>query len=364
MTRRIPRTASSTRSAAVSTVEPIGVDDEFGSGAVQRLALGEQAVHRRHRIAVEQRAVLAARRPLGEHRRVGAAATRRRRPIAPAASRFSSCSSTPPAAAMTSGSGDARASRRAAVSSFRNAPSPSASQISRTVRPVRASISSSESTSGRPSRAASAPPHRGLAGAHHPDEHEMVHRRAHGEQRRPERGGVADELGDRVAAELALRLSGQHEGDHRLGDHAHRRHRGDVGALLERHRRLLGGGVDGLQHRHVERGQRLHRRPQRRSAHPSTSHPRCRRRGWCHGDTGRQSRPSGWRRGPRSPAGRRRRTRRRARPPSQPGCSSRPGPGGRRACGPSGRGCRARPARRRPAPRRRRPANRRPLPPP
>ena len=38
-----------------------------------------------------------------------------------------------------------------------------------------------------------------------------------------------------------------------------RRHRGDVGALLERDRLFLGLDVDGLQHRPVERRQRLHR---------------------------------------------------------------------------------------------------------
>ena len=43
-----------------------------GSFPVQRLALGEQPAHRGIGIAVEQRAVLAARRPLGEHRRIGA----------------------------------------------------------------------------------------------------------------------------------------------------------------------------------------------------------------------------------------------------------------------------------------------------
>ena len=55
-------------------------------------------------------------------------------------------------------------------------------------------------------------------------------------QRRAEGVGVADELVDGVAAELAQRLGGEDEGDHRLGDDAHRRHGGDVGALLERQR--------------------------------------------------------------------------------------------------------------------------------
>ena len=53
----------------------------------------------------------------------------------------------------------------------------------------------------------------------------------------------------RVAAELAGGLVGEHERHHRLGHHAEGGHGGDVGALLERHRLLLGGRVDGLERR-------------------------------------------------------------------------------------------------------------------
>ena len=104
---------------------------------------------------------------------------------------------------------------------------------------------------------------RRLAGAHHPDEDDVAIAAAAAVTGSVARNASAlrTQLVDRVAAELALRLGGQHEGDHRLGDDAHRRHRGDVGALLERHRRLLRRRVDRLQHRHVERRQRLHRGP-------------------------------------------------------------------------------------------------------
>ena len=43
---------------------------------------------------------------------------------------------------------------------------------------------------------------------------------------------VADQLHHRVAAELAQHLVGQHQRHHGLGHHAHGRHGGDVGALL------------------------------------------------------------------------------------------------------------------------------------
>src|SRR3546814_2601289 len=56
---------------------------------------------------------------------------------------------------------------------------------------------------------------------------------------------IADELVEGVAAELAHRLRRQHEGDHRLAHHPHRGPGGDVGALLEAHRPLLGAHVDG-----------------------------------------------------------------------------------------------------------------------
>jgi hypothetical protein len=81
---------------------------------------------------------------------------------------------------------------------------------------------------------------------------------------------VAHELLERVAAELAGGLVGEHQRGHGLGDDARRGHRGDVGALLEGDRLLLGGGVDGLQHRAVERGQRLHRHP--RDQQPTGGH--------------------------------------------------------------------------------------------
>ena len=51
---------------------------------------------------------------------------------------------------------------------------------------------------------------------------------------------------------------GEHERHHRLGNDAHRRHGGDVGALLERHRLFLRDDVDGLEHRPVQRRERLH----------------------------------------------------------------------------------------------------------
>ncbi len=108
------------------------------------------------------------------------------------------------AAAITDASGSASASTSVSVSSARNAASPSLAQISRTVRPVRASIISSESNSGRPSSAATHASHGRLAHAHHADEHEVRSR-----QRGRERLGVADELVEGVAAELALRLGRQ-----------------------------------------------------------------------------------------------------------------------------------------------------------
>ena len=70
---------------------------------------------------------------------------------------------------------------------------------------------------------------------------------------------VAHELVERVAAELAQRLRREHERDHRLRDDARGRDRGDVGAFLERDRLFLRLDVDGLQHRTVQRGERLHR---------------------------------------------------------------------------------------------------------
>ena len=72
--------------------------------------------------------------------------------------RFSGLISTPPAAAITSGSLSSSASTSAAVSRTRNAGSPSVSKICCTVRPVRASMSSSESTIRRPRRAATSRP--------------------------------------------------------------------------------------------------------------------------------------------------------------------------------------------------------------
>ena len=80
-------------------------------------------------------------------------------------------------------------------------------------------------------------------------------------------------------AELAQGLGGQHQRHHRLGHHAHGRHRGDVGALLEGDRRLLGHHVDRLEHGPVEGGQRLHGHPGHEQAHRSRCRPRCRRPG-------------------------------------------------------------------------------------
>ena len=80
-------------------------------------------------------------------------------------------------------------------------------------------------------------------------------------------------------AELAQRLSGQHERRHRLGDDAHGRHRRHVGALPEADGRLLGHDVDGLEDGPVERGQWLHGHAGRRAGRRWRCRPRCRRHG-------------------------------------------------------------------------------------
>ena len=69
--------------------------------------------------------------------------------LSASAQRLAPASTTPPAAATTAGSSSPRMAIRVAVSIARNAASPSDTQISRTVRPVRSSMSSSESSNGR-----------------------------------------------------------------------------------------------------------------------------------------------------------------------------------------------------------------------
>ena len=108
---------------------------------------------------------------------------------------------------------------------------------------------------------------------------------------------------------------GEHERDHRLGDDAHRRDRRDVGAFLERHARLLRRGVDGLERRAVERGERLHRGTA--TSELAVGHAALEPTGEC-----AEPRvalvfgsPTGSRRGPRCRAGRRPRNRHRSRRP-------------------------------------------------
>ena len=75
---------------------------------------------------------------------------------------------------------------------------------------------------------------------------------------------VATGLGQRVAAELLQRGTRQYQRHHRLDHHAGSGHRAHVGALVDRHRFLAGGHVDGGQRARHGRD-RLHRRadPQR-----------------------------------------------------------------------------------------------------
>ena len=89
-------------------------------------------------------------------------------------------------------------------------------------------------------------------------------------------GVVAGELGDGVAPELAERLGREHERDHRLGDDARRRHRGDVGALLEGDGLLLGLGVDRAQRRAGSGWPAASSRPGPRAGRRWSSRPRCR----------------------------------------------------------------------------------------
>ena len=95
-----------------------------------------------------------------------------------------------------------------------------------------------------------------------------------------------------------------------------------------------------LQHRAVERGQRLHR--DAGDEQPAGGHPALGAAGTASSRacTRRRRRPRGSRRGPRCRARPRPRSRRRSRRPSSPGCSSAPGRAGRRSCGPSARASR------------------------
>ena len=130
------------------------VDEHDGVGhlAVQRGALGEHpsAAWRpdRRRAAADGRRCAPA-RPASPGRRTA-------RPPS-TASRAARCgcaptSTTPPAAAITTGCCSVSASSSASVSRARNAASPSVAKISRTVRPVRASITRSLSSTCRPRR--------------------------------------------------------------------------------------------------------------------------------------------------------------------------------------------------------------------
>src|SRR5690606_222837 len=130
-------------------------------------------------------------------------------------------------------------------SASRNASSPSLNQ-SATDRPVRASNSTSPSAKRTPNSLATFLPTvvlpdpmrptrtmRGPWGAASGTDRT-------GSQRVEEGPVVAHELFDRIAAELAGGLVRQHESDHVLGHHATGGDGGDIGALLERHPRLLG----------------------------------------------------------------------------------------------------------------------------
>ena len=165
-----------------------------------------------------------------------------------------------------------------------------------------------------------------LPRAHHADEHargdRVIGRRSSQATATDRPSALRDQLVHRVAAELALRLVGQHQRHHRLGHHAHGRHGGDVGALLEarpsppwsRCRRSSASGrfrvASGFMAARTTSSSPVDMPPSMPPASvrlAAVARPR------------RRPRRSG--RGPRCPAGRRPRSRRRSRRPSPPGCS-------------------------------------------
>ena len=216
-------------------------------------------------------------------------------------------------------SGDAHASATVSRSSSRNRASPWRSKISATDMPVVATTMSSVSTKARSRICAHRCPTVVFPAPMSPTSTRCLPRHVSGGT--DVRGVVARELFDGVAAELARRLAREHERDHRLGHHTRSRDRGHVGALLERDRLFLGLGVDGAQHRPVERGQAASSRRAPRAEPPVVMPPSVPPARVPPARTPRRRRPRGSRRATRCRAARRPRSRHRSPRPSSPGCS-------------------------------------------
>ncbi len=180
---------------------------------------------------------------------------------------------------------------------------------------------------------------------------------------------VPSHLAQRIPAELLQHGVGQHQGRHRLGDHAERRHRGDVGPLAlgvgrvrREARSTVGSGdisveigfIATADHERLPRGD-ARPRGHRRCCSAGGSRPGNRR-----GVGGAGPRPGRSGRGPGPGTPRRLEAEADLDSPSRPGWTSAGRPAGRRACDPSSRDCRARRRHREPRPRPRRRGCRRP----
>ena len=146
-------------------------------------------------------------------------------PASRSARRLSGSRTVPPPHAITSGSGEAHTSATTARSISRKRGSPSRAKMPRTLSPARLVTRSSVSTKARPRRRAHSSPTVVLPAPINPIRTRcrvlivsVVVASAWSGERRAVRVVVAHELAKRVAAELAQRLRGEHQGDHRFGD--------------------------------------------------------------------------------------------------------------------------------------------------
>ena len=235
----------------------------------QRLAtrrlIGQERLARR---AVGRPVVVGRVEPRRPARRAARGARRPRRPCPVIAARQAGSSITLAAALMTFASGTARASSSWAASRACIASTPSRSRSSRTVAPVDASMSTSESRHDQPSRLASCAADRRLAGAHEPGDHDVARSRTGPPStapHRPQRMTCRRTLGpwtrpSPIAPPAVVGILGG----------------GQLG-------RMLGSGRagDGLSRRGPRPGSRLpgggRRRPRWSSARTTTSGRRC---GW------------------------------------------------------------------------------------